>query len=195
MNQKSFMNKQEIISSLLDKYNSFIKYMNELSPEDYLFGYQQKWTAGQQLKHIVLCVEVLVQVFNMPKSIIEQKFGLTAKSGCSYEELTNKYVEKFKEGGKAPDRFVPGFIPISQGELLCNELATLVSEVCSKIENFTEQELDTLRIPHPLLGNLSMREMLYNTIYHVEHHHVKTMQNLKNKRRGNNYNKGFSWVL
>ncbi len=175
------MNKQEIIKSLFERHNSFLKYINELSPDEFLFAYQKKWTAGQQVKHIVLCVEVLVQVFNMPKLIIEEKFGLSAKQGCTYEELANKYVQKFTEGGKAPDRFVPQIILISQREGLCKDLAALINKLCAEVENFTEQELDTLRIPHPLLGSLSMREMLYNTIYHVEHHQVKTMLNLKNK--------------
>lgn len=183
------MNKQEIINSLFEKHNSFLKYINELSTGDYLFGYQQKWTAGQQLKHIVLCVEALAQVFNTPKSIIEQKFGLSNKPGCTYKELANKYEGKFKEGGKAQDRFVPEIVPMNQREILCEDLASLVNELCAEIENYTEQELDTLRIPHPLLGSLTMREMLYNTIYHVEHHQLKTMLYLKNQCKGNNISK------
>lgn len=175
------MNKQAIINSLFERHTSFLTYINKLSPDEFLFAYQQKWTAGQQLKHIVLCVGVLVQVFNMPKSIIEQKFGLSNRPGCTYEELATKYIAKFKEGGKAPDRFVPEIIPLSQREILCKVLPSLVSELCAEIENYTEQELDMLMIPHPLLGSLTMREMLYNTIHHVEHHQLKTMLYLKNQ--------------
>ena len=39
-----------------------------------------------------------------------------------------------------------------------------------KIELFSEQDLDSHILPHPLLGKLTFREMLYFTIYHVQHH-------------------------
>ncbi len=48
------MNKQTIIDSLTDNYNSFVKYISELKPAEYSYSFQQKWTAGQQLEHIVL---------------------------------------------------------------------------------------------------------------------------------------------
>jgi len=33
-----------------------------------------------------------------------------------------------------------------------------------------EDDLDRVMLPHPLLGKLTLREMLFFTIYHVEHH-------------------------
>lgn len=33
-----------------------------------------------------------------------------------------------------------------------------------------EWQLDRLRLPHPALGNLTVREMLFFTIYHHAHH-------------------------
>ncbi|NBX80802.1 MAG: DinB family protein, partial [Flavobacteriales bacterium] len=37
-------------------------------------------------------------------------------------------------------------------------------------DNFTEDDLDKYVLPHPLLGKLTLREMLCFTIYHVKHH-------------------------
>jgi hypothetical protein len=39
--------------------------------------------------------------------------------------------------------------------------------------------LDLLILPHPLLGKLTLREMLYFTLYHVEHHEKQVLENLK----------------
>ena len=55
----------------------------------------------------------------------------------------------------------------------------LIEKLNKEIEVFTEEELDTLLIPHPLLRNISLREMLYNAIYHVEHHQKQAENNLK----------------
>jgi len=39
-----------------------------------------------------------------------------------------------------------------------------------KIKNYNEANLDKYIIPHPLLGKLTLREMLFFTIHHNEHH-------------------------
>lgn len=178
-NNRQNMNKQTIIQSLLDNYHSFINYINELTPEDYLYSYQQKWTAGQQLEHIILSVKPLVKVFSLDKLVIEQNFGRTDRQSLTYEVLVNNYIEKLKAGGKAPERFVPGTTLPNQKQVSLETLANLIKELCTKIETFTEQELDSLLIPHPLLADLTLREMLYHAIYHATHHQKLTEENLK----------------
>ena len=38
------------------------------------------------------------------------------------------------------------------------------------MKNFTDAELDLYQLPHPALGNLTIRELLSFTIFHIEHH-------------------------
>ncbi len=175
------MDKQAIIRLLHRNYSAFVVYINGLTAEEYVFSNQRKWTAAQQLEHIVLCIKPLVQVFNMDKAGIAQTFGQTDKSGRSYEALLSDYLIKLNEGGKAPERFVPPTTHANSKEALSENLTKLVNDLCSKIETFSESELDTLLIPHPLLGPITLREMLYNAIYHVRHHQAQAEENLKNK--------------
>jgi hypothetical protein len=175
------MDKQAITDLLTNKYSLFVNYINSLTAEEYNFSYQQKWTAGQQLGHIALCVKPLVQVYSMDKPIIEQSFGRTDREKHTYEGLLNIYLEKLKEGGKAPARFLPENVPFNERETLCEILTKMIKELNVKIETFNEEELDTLLIPHPLLEKLTLREMLYNAIYHVTHHQNQAIQHLENK--------------
>ncbi len=175
------MNKQEIGELLTKNYQSFINYINDLTPQEYAFSYQQKWSAAQQLEHIVSCVKPLVQVFSMDKLAIEQNFGVTDKPSRSYDVLIKDYSEKLDRGGKAPNRYVPETVLPEQRKELSNTLKKMIIELCTKIETFTEQELDTLCIPHPLLGNLTLREMLYNAAYHVQHHEELAKQNINER--------------
>ena len=167
------MNKRVIIRLIVENYSSFVVYINGLTAEEYAFSNDQKWTAGQQSEHIVLCVKPLVQVFSMDKAAIAQTFGRADKPGRSYEVLLDDYLVKLHEGGRAPERYVPVITQANQKEALCETLAKLVKDLCSKIETFNEDELDNLLIPHPLLGNITLREMLYNAIYHVKHHEAQ----------------------
>ena len=45
------------------------------------------------------------------------------------------------------------------------------------IDNWTEEELDTYLIPHPLIGKMTLRELLFFTVYHIGHH-LKTIKNI-----------------
>ena len=38
------------------------------------------------------------------------------------------------------------------------------------LEKYSESDLDLIILPHPLLGKITLREMMYFTIYHVQHH-------------------------
>ena len=174
------MSKQEIIELLIKDHDAFIGYIHELNADEYIFSYQQKWTAGQQLAHILLCVKPLVQVLGMDQSSIAQQFGLSERPGSSYEELLAEYMEKLKAGGKAPGRFLPEPASADQRAWLSESLRNTVNELCARIDRFEETDLDRLCVPHPLLGNLSLREMLYNVIHHVRHHHAMAEHNLQN---------------
>ena len=176
------MNKCEIKDSLEKRYSNFAEFINGLSNDEFLFIYQSKWSAGQQLKHIVLCVNPLVQVFGMPAKMIEQNFGKTENPGRTYEKLLTDYLEKLNQGGKAPNQYVPEVVSENEKLELLKTLPELIEKLNKEIEVFTEEELDILLIPHPLLGNISLREMLYNAIYHVEHHQKQAENNLKKNK-------------
>ncbi|HOZ86186.1 MAG TPA: DinB family protein [Bacteroidia bacterium] len=175
------MNKQTIIKTITEKYQLFTQFVGGLNAEDYHFSYQNKWTAGQQLQHMILCTKSLSKAFAMGVPLIIQNFGQTERAGLSQEKLSSLYTEQLLAGGKAPERFVPGPAAPDDANRDTATLTALIKDLCSGIESLSEQELDSLLIPHPLLDKLTLREMLYNAITHVEHHHEQTKQNLEHK--------------
>jgi hypothetical protein len=42
------------------------------------------------------------------------------------------------------------------------------------VDSWREADLDRYRLPHPLLGKLTLREMLFFTLYH-NYHHVRNV--------------------
>ena len=171
------MIKQNIIHQLTEKYLLFTAFINDLNAESLQFSYQGKWSAAEQLENMILCTKPIVKVFGMDKETIRAQFGETNRKGRSIRELLADYQEKLNAGGKAPEKFLPteGVQSADRTHLLVE----LINELCARIEKFSETELDTLLIPHPLLGNLTLREMLFNAISHVEHHHALALQYLK----------------
>jgi len=177
--EKLTMERHEIIPRLKESHSSFVKYIDGLTDDEFLYKYQEKWTAGQQLEHIYLAVRPVVLAFKLPKFLIGTIFGQAKHSGRTYDELVKKYQYVLQNGGKSSRPFVPKNVKATQKEKLIKALTDKVTALCSGVETCSEQELDTLVLPHPLLGKLTMREMLYFTIYHVGHHHQAVKRNLE----------------
>ncbi|MES2592278.1 MAG: DinB family protein [Bacteroidota bacterium] len=172
------MNKLEIISKLTKNHEGFAALVDGLNNTDFMMAPESKWTAGQQLDHIFRSVSPVTLAFTLPKFVPSLMFGKANRSSRDYTGLIEKYEVKLREGGKASGRFVPKTVDVDQKVILKNKLLKTVKKLAKKINNCTEQELDTYILPHPLLGKLTFREMLYFTIYHVEHHQKLVLRNL-----------------
>jgi len=164
------MQRQELINQLSENHQRFIHYIQSLTDDEFTFSNNGKWTAGQQLEHIILAVKPLAQGLQLPPFLIKLFFGKANRASKTYDELIAKYLEKLKNGGKASGRFIPKEITIEKKEKLIRSLKSNVNKLNKQLEKFSEYELDTLILPHPLLGKLTVREMMYFTIYHVVHH-------------------------
>ncbi len=172
------MDKQTIKNKLYENHRSFISYLDDLTKEEYLNSKNEKWTAGQQLEHIYLGVKPVRQILSLPKFMLKLIWGQANRKSNNYEELVKKYLLKLENGGRATRRFIPKAVSIEKGQKLKDDLKNEVEKLSSKLEKLTEEELDTYILPHPLLGKLTIREMLYFTIYHVRHHEELTKRNL-----------------
>jgi len=164
------MNKEQIAGLLQTNHAQFIQQLQPLNAADFCYAPEGKWTAAQQLDHIVKSVTPVNMAMGLPKFILQWKFGVANRSSKTYEGLVEKYNRKLLEGGKASGRFIPPPIEVGQKEKLLAQLTSVVDKLSSKTARHTEESLDKYILPHPLLGKLTLREMLYFTAYHVAHH-------------------------
>jgi len=80
-------------------------------------------------------------------------------------------------GGKASGRFIPLKIAPEDKQRNIEKLLKRVKQLGTNINTYSEQQLDTFILPHPLLGKVTLREMMYFTIYHAEHHLKQAIKN------------------
>lgn len=165
------MKKEILISRLKENHQSLVDDVLSMNKVDFTHSANGKWTAGQHLDHIFRSVSPLILAFTLPKFMLGLLFGKTNRPSRSYDELVERYHQKLKTGGAASGRFVPKEILFENREQLKTKTLGTVDKLCNKIANCSESDLDIYILPHPLLGKLTLREMLYFTIYHAEHHH------------------------
>lgn len=174
------MNKQQIAEKLIENHQIFADFISSLNERDFMFSLDEKWTAGQQIEHILRGVSPVKTALTLPKFVPHLLFGKSGRDSTDYESLVKNYQGKLAEGGKASGRFIPPDIAFEKRAELKNKLMKTVFELTENVEKFSETQLDEYVLPHPLLGKLTLREMLYFTIYHVEHHHKNAVKNLEN---------------
>jgi hypothetical protein len=176
--KKITMNKHEIIHQIEASYTEFTNYVSQLNDAEFVYSKNNKWSAGQQLAHLISSVKPLNQGLVLPVFVLKKMFGIANRPSKSYKELVAKYHLKLSEGGKATAAFIPKIIAANQKEKLVAMLQKRANKLCMQVHGLSETQLDTLIAPHPLLGKVTMREMLYFTAYHAQHHLQLVQQQL-----------------
>ena len=164
------MHKNEIISLLRKNHESFTFMIRSLDEDRFLFTVNNKWSAGQQAEHILRSIKPVRLAFTLPRVALQMIFGRSNRPSKTFEALVEKYKDKLAAGGKASARYIPKPVLFKDREDICASILNVNESICRKLNNCSEAELDKYILPHPLLGKLTLREMLYFNIHHVKHH-------------------------
>lgn len=175
------MDRTAIVQQLKAHYTDFARLFQSLSEAEYRAAPEGKWANGQHLDHLLRSVQPVNLAFGLPHFLPRLLFGKSNRPSRTYAGLVEKYQHKLAEGGRASGRFVPPPADWPQREKLLAALDRQVQRLAEKTARLTETQLDTLLLPHPLLGKLTFREMLYFTIYHAQHHRTAVERNLRER--------------
>jgi hypothetical protein len=110
----------------------------------------------------------------LPKLILRLRFGRPAAPSRTYTRLRDDYRALLAAGGKA-GKYAPS--PLGTEPQAETARARILAEHDAAVDalvaacgRWGEEALDRRQLPHPLLGNLTVREMLFFTLYHNQHH-------------------------
>ena len=162
--------KSQIISALDEKVDAFNNYITTLNKEQFEATPNGKWSAGQNLDHLIRAIKPLQLAYSLPKLALMILFGKTNRPSRTYNEVVTKYKTKLTAGGKASRPFIPPVIHFEKKDELIKKYTEQKQKLISKIGKQSEFDLDRYILPHPLLGKVTLREMLYFTVHHNEHH-------------------------
>ena len=177
------MDKKDLINLLKYSHQAFIAKIKGLSNDDFMKSRNGKWTAGQQLEHIIKSVQAVLKALELPKSVLEEKFGTTDRTNRTYEEVVSDYLIVLKENPNyvLPEKFAPDKIAIQDKEAKLGALQELIQKLVGHVNNYDNKDLENQILPHPVMGKLTLKEILYFTAYHVEHHDKQILRNLNIK--------------
>lgn len=170
-------NKTELIAQLKAAFEEVRSLVSPLSDEQLHASNTDKWSIGGNLEHLILTSLPVSSALKLDKEKIKG-FGIPKGSSRTYEHLFATYKKALAKGIKAPPSFSPQINkPKSKQESLAS-WDVIEQKFLQRIDAlWTEEELETYAIPHPAIGILTVREMLYFTVFHI-HHHLEAMRKL-----------------
>ena len=166
------MDKETIAELIDEKHNSLIDWLNAQPEENWTTGPEGKWTTGQHALHLLQSIKPLNFALSLPKFIIKYKYGVANRPVRDLDAIVKRYDERLKQAQGATFRGSQNMkVPsIDDKKYILGRLQTESKKLQYKTKKMSDKHLDTLILPHPLMGKMPIREIIMWTAHHVEHH-------------------------
>jgi hypothetical protein len=151
-----------------------VKTLGDLPVEVFFAPQGDRWSPAEHVRHLRKSSAPLVTAYSLPGFVLRWRFGRPQRPSRSFALLVEHYRGALAAGGGA-GRFAPtpeghpAKPDDRRGEILTRWLETN-SRLTSKLAHWRDGKLDAAQLPHPLLGMLTLREMVAFTVYHTVHH-------------------------
>ena len=171
------MTKAEVIHTLIEKHQTLYEWLGNHPDSSWVKGPENKWNTGEHIVHLIQSENALNKALWLPKFYLKYKFGTNNRDNRTYDQIVKKYQEKLANN--------PGVVATTSKNMPIITLRNKISyiskldkekkKLIKKFQNWTEHDLDTYLLPHPLMGRMTIREIVIWTAYHTEHH-CKTLK-------------------
>lgn len=171
---------RELIPDLLEeKYQTLIRWLEQQPEDRWETGPEGKWTTGQIALHLLQSITPLNTTMSLPKYIIKYKYGIANREVRDYDTVVKRYQERLAEAQGITFRGSRHMkVPkLKEKPYLLNRLQVESKKLQYKTaKRWSDTQLDTFILPHPLMGKMPVREIVMWTAYHVEHHTKQLME-------------------
>ncbi len=176
MQPASPSSREDILQALAGVEAEVAAFFASLSPDEFVLRVGDAWTPAEHLAHLNVSVSAVARGVSMPRALLLLRFGPSFAASRSYEAIRETYRATLAAGGRASGVYLPSRQELSIDEIerhradLLARWARANARLRDALAGWGERGLERIRLPHPLLGKLTTREMLFFTLYHNQHH-------------------------
>ena len=173
MSTRSAHTHAEIVAAFGEQQIASVAYWDTFDTATFFRPIGSSWSPAQTVRHLTKSTRPVVKALAMPAIVLRILFGTAKRHSMTYDQVVSRYRQALAEGGRA-GRFAPS--QRSADDLgawrrtIMAEFVAVDRELRKRISQWHDKQLDRFLLPHPLLGKLTVREMLFFTLYHQQHH-------------------------
>jgi hypothetical protein len=165
---------EDLARTLLRLTRSGTRFLEAMPTPDFFTPQGDRWSPAEHVRHLTKSSAPLVLAYRLPPGVLRVFFGTPRAASRTFEAMRRDYLATLDAGGKA-GRFTPSpeAAPIDPARRRAEILQHWTAKNDSLVKawgRWRSLELDHARLPHPLLGKLTAREMAIFTVYHTSHH-------------------------
>jgi hypothetical protein len=168
------LDKQEIVAELRRQQADTDALCSELATPEFLAPRGLRWSAADHVRHLTKVMRAITRGMSNPWWKLWIAFGKARRPSRSIEQIRSEYLAGLpnfagKDNPFAPSPMKPGDPEVQRAQVMAY-YDVAINELVAAIDRWDEKSLDRYRLPHPLLGKLTLREMLLFNLYHNLHH-------------------------
>ena len=165
-----------LLESLSSEERDVAEFFRSLSRDEFVFRVADAWTPAEHLQHLSTAVSAVARGLSISPWVLRLRFGRARRPSRSFAELRDDYRRRLANGGRASGRFVPPREEIAPEQIASRQAQLLGrwqrvnSRLIASLDRWSDRNLDRIQLPHPILGKITAREMVFFVIYHGHHH-------------------------
>jgi hypothetical protein len=167
----------QVIAELRRVHAESDMYWREAFPDNAAFFLRiapEVWAPADQVRHLTKSCRAIAKGFETPRLFLALRFGVPFRRSRDYHSLLGAYNERMRRGVRlnpfAPRVLDPHEQTPEGRERITREHAESIDRLCRALERYPEWALDRLRVRHPALGKVTMRELAMFALLHNVHH-------------------------
>jgi hypothetical protein len=175
--------KQEILETFAGEYTAVTQFFTQFDQQTFFQSISGQWSPAENLQHLIQSCRPVILALNLPKTILRLIYGEANRPSTTFAIVRDRYINgALAGGGKASGIYIPKVSSQSSAKRrrILQQWANQEKRVAKALEKWSENDLDTHLLPHPLLGHMTVREILFFTLYH-NMHHVNDVQRMRNQ--------------
>jgi len=166
-------NREDLAKELITEHETLGKFFEEMDTGIFFAKPPKGWSPEQNIRHLYKACFALRMGMLTPKPLLRLIFGRSKRASRAMSEISGDYLHALAQGAGA-GMYAPMTAALSPAREKQNRLVKSfvdIGKALSKsVLSWSEEDLDTIRLPHPILGLLPVREMVLFGILHGKHH-------------------------
>lgn len=163
----------QIVATLERVQEEGVAYWSGFEPAAFFAKIDGHWSPAENVRHLVKSIRPVTKALGLPRLVLRIMFGAPRRDSAPWSGIQTRYLGLLDAGGKA-GRFSPSEHEEQDLEggraRIIGQFVEVNRALRAAIARWPDRALDRYQLPHPLLGKLTLREMLIFTAYHQVHH-------------------------
>ncbi len=167
-------NKPEIIAALQTQKLEISAFLESIPSQQFFDGSSERWSVAHHVQHVNSAISRVGQGL-LNAGVLPKREPATASR--DFGTMHQTYLEILRNTPAETLRQLGSRVMLEEHRDLDAYKTQMILSFTSAIENFNtalehfeEANLESLGMPHPIMGLLSSREMVFFIVYHNTHH-------------------------